>query len=292
MRVWLEFLPGAWHARRAVGDSDEPPGRRRQYSRIETKSRADRSGRGPLPRKQVADALADLWHDQPRDSVSCRSTSGIAAEKIRYARQCPGHTLRESAIGDAIPPLVRDSMLGDRTGQRRRLTSSPAKPPRSHRPTSTWMAFRPRLPTTGDLYRGPADYFQRRQIEDRIVPFGAAGPILGDREPAIRPCPGYTRAVAPWWSCYAFCTDPPAKRGAAAPQMDTGRPRRALWQSPDRGHLREPGHRLPGRNMNRLRGRKAAASSPGRRSATPPAPICRTPPPPSPAPGSAAAGCD
>ena len=79
----------------------------------------------------------------------------------------------------------------------------------------------PTLPTTRRFIPRPLPIISKGgRLRIGSSPFGAAGQFWEIANQAIRPYPGYTRAVAPWWSCYAFCTDPPAAR-RDAPQMDT-----------------------------------------------------------------------
>lgn len=187
--------------------------------RIETKSRQI-AWSWTIAAEAVADALADLWHDQPRDSVFVSINQQEAAEKIRYARHVLD-TLRESAIGDAIPPLVRDSMLEIELANGARLTSLPARPPRGRARANVYLDEFAHVADDKAIYTAALPIISKGgRLRIGSSPFGAAGQFWEIANQAIRPYPGYTRAVAPWWTCYAFCTDPPAAR-RDAPQMDT-----------------------------------------------------------------------
>lgn len=168
----------------------------------------------------VADAHADLWDEQPRDSIFVSINLQEATEKIRYAKRIY-ETLAESAIGPDLHPLERDSTLNLEFGNGARLTSLPARPPRGRARSNVYLDEFAHVRDDRAIYTAALPIISKGgRLRIGSSPFGAAGMFWEIFAQALRAYPGFTRKITPWWEVYAFCTNPPeAKR--LAPGLST-----------------------------------------------------------------------
>lgn len=169
----------------------------------------------------IADTHADLWGEEPRDSIFVSINLQEAAEKIRYARRVY-ETLAESAgIGAHMHPLERDSTLNLEFSNGARLTSLPARPPRGRSRANVYLDEFAHPRDDRAIYTAALPIISKGgRLRIGSSPFGAAGAFWEIFAQALRPYPGFTRKVTPWWTVYAFSLDP-AEARRLAPTMTT-----------------------------------------------------------------------
>ena len=106
--------------------------------RIETKSRQI-AWSWISAAEAVAEAHADLWGDQPRDSIFVSIKTEEAAEKIRYARRIYDSLKERSPIGSSMHRITRDGQLHLEFSNGARLNSLPAVPPRGRARANVYL---------------------------------------------------------------------------------------------------------------------------------------------------------
>ena len=187
--------------------------------RIENKSRQI-AWSWLIAAEAVADAHADLWGEMPRDSIFVSINLSEATEKIRYARRIY-ETLRESGIGNNMHALERDSTLNLEFANGSRLTSMPARPPRGRARANVYLDEFAHTRDDQAIYTAALPIISKGgRLRVGSSPFGASGSFWEIFAEALRPYPGFTRKITPWWEVGAFCTDPRTAR-RLAPGMTT-----------------------------------------------------------------------
>ena len=164
----------------------------------------------------IADAHADLWGEQPRDSVFVSINLQEAAEKIRYARRIYETLCERAAIGCDLHPLERDSTLNLEFANGARLTSLPARPPRGRARSNVYLDEFAHPRDDRAIYTAALPIISKGgRLRIGSSPFGAAGMFWEIYAQALRPYPGFARKATPWWEVFAFCTNPPEARRLA-----------------------------------------------------------------------------
>lgn len=163
----------------------------------------------------IADAHADLWGDQPRDSIFVSVNQQEAGEKIRYARHIY-EILRASSAGPAMHALERESSLNLEFSNGARLTSLPARPPRGRARANVYLDEFAHVQQDRAIYTAVLPIISKGgRIRIGSSPFGAAGMFWEIFGQTLRPYPGFNRKSTPWWEVFAFCLDPAEARRIA-----------------------------------------------------------------------------
>lgn len=169
----------------------------------------------------IADAHADLWHDQPRDSIFVSINQQEAGEKIRYARRVYEVLCEHPEAGPKMHRLERDSTLNLEFANGARLTSLPARPPRGRARANVYLDEFAHPRDDRAIYAAALPIISKGgRLRIGSSPFGAAGMFWELYSQALRPYPGFTRVNTPWYHVGAFCTDPAGAR-RLAPGMST-----------------------------------------------------------------------
>lgn len=188
--------------------------------RIENKSRQI-AWSWLIAAEAISDSHADLWGEQPRDSIFVSINLQEATEKIRYARRIY-ETLRErAAIGADMHELERDSTLNLEFSNGARLTSLPARPPRGRARANVYLDEFAHPRDDHAIYTAALPITSKGgRIRIGSSPFGAAGTFWEIYSQALRAYPGFKRKETPWWHVAAFCVNPGQAR-KLAPAMPT-----------------------------------------------------------------------
>lgn len=169
----------------------------------------------------VADALADLYGEPPRDSIFVSINQTEAAEKVRYARHIYETLAANPELAGKLPPLVRDSVLSMEFANGARLDSLPARPPRGRARANVYIDEFAHIRDDEAIYTAALPIISKGgRLRIGSSPFGASGRFWEIMTEAIRQYPGYHRSVTPWWATYSFCVNPVAAR-RSAPHLDT-----------------------------------------------------------------------
>lgn len=170
----------------------------------------------------VADALADLYGEPPRDSIFVSINQTEAAEKVRYARHIYESLAANPELAGKLPPLVRDSVLSVEFANGARLDSLPARPPRGRARANVYIDEFAHIREDEAIYTAALPIISKGgRLRIGSSPFGASGRFWEIMTEAIRQYPGYRRRITPWWETYSFCTAPAAAR-VQARRLDTG----------------------------------------------------------------------
>jgi len=170
----------------------------------------------------VAEAHADLWGDQPRDSIFVSIRQEEAAEKIRYARRVYEVLARVVGVGRGrLHPLVRESVMALEFANGARLNSFPATPPRGRARANVYLDEFAHVQRDDEIYTAAMPIISKGgRLRIGSSPFGAAGRFWEVWAQALRQYPGFARKATPWWEVQAFCLDVHAAR-RLAPHLRT-----------------------------------------------------------------------
>lgn len=151
-----------------------------------------------------------------RSSIYVSINQNEAQEKIRYAKQCI------EALPRAMrPKLVADSKQIIELDNGARLISLPATPPRGKPRVNIFLDEYAHVKGDRAIYTGAVPAMSKGgRLRVGSSPLGASGVFWEIANEKLRPYPGYTRKITPWWAVQAFCLDVrEAKR--LAPHMST-----------------------------------------------------------------------
>lgn len=160
----------------------------------------------------AAEAAADAILDK-RDAIFVSINQEEAKEKIRYARRVY-ESLARSVGG--LPTLIRDNELGLELSNGARLSSLPAKAPRGRARANVYLDEFAHVQRDRPIYTAALPVISKGgRLRIGSSPLGASGVFWEVYSQKLRPYPGYTRNLTPWWAVYSFCQDVPAARQAA-----------------------------------------------------------------------------
>lgn len=158
----------------------------------------------------AAEAVAEAILEQ-RDSIFVSINQREATEKIRYARQ-----IIAALRPDVRPTLKRNNELELELANGARLTSLPARPPRGRARANVYLDEFAHAPHDRAIYTAALPVISKGgRLRIGSSPLGANGVFWEIFGQGLRPYPGYTRKLTPWWHVSAFCTDLLAARAAA-----------------------------------------------------------------------------
>lgn len=170
----------------------------------------------------AAETQADIWGDQPRDSIFVSIRQEEAAEKIRYAHRVYEELARKLGVGRGrLHRLVRESVLNLEFDNGTRLTSFPATPPRGRARANVYLDEFAHVQRDREIYTAAMPIISKGgRLRIGSSPFGAAGMFWEIWSQAMRAYPGFARKATPWWGTQAFCLDVLRAR-RLAPHMRT-----------------------------------------------------------------------
>lgn len=166
----------------------------------------------------AAEAVANaVLAQQPSVFVSINLAE--AMEKIRYARQ-----IIEALPSAVRPRLARDNELGLELADGTRLMSLPATPPRGKARFWVYLDEFAHVQHDRHIYTAALPIIAKGGVlRMGSSPLGASGVFWEVFTEALRPYPGYSRKVTPWWEVQSFCTDVQGARRNAPGMMTAAR---------------------------------------------------------------------
>ena len=159
----------------------------------------------------VVDAILDR-----RDSIYVSINHEEAKEKIRYAR----------GVIEALPESLRPQLQSDNQttlelANGARLSSFAARPPRGRARANVYLDEFAHVRGDRQIYTGSLPVISKGgRIRIGSSTLGASGMFWELDTQRLRPYPGYTRKVTPWWETFAFSKNPVEAR-RLAPAMLT-----------------------------------------------------------------------
>lgn len=151
----------------------------------------------------AAEAVADAILNR-RDSIFVSINLEEAQEKIRYGRQ-----IVDSLRITGLPTITADSSQRLEFSNGARITSLPGRPPRGRARSNVYLDEYAHVQRDREIYAAALPITSKGgRVRIGSSPFGAAGQFWELYTESIRPYPGYTRNLTPWWRTFAFCTDP------------------------------------------------------------------------------------
>jgi len=126
-----------------------------------------------------------------------------ASEKIRYAK-----AVLENIQNYQLPKVIRDNTFGLEFDNGARILSLPSREPRGKARMNVYLDEFCHIARDRAIYGAALPMISkggRLRIGSSLM--GASGQHWEVSQQRLRPYPGYTRSVTPWWKVKAFSTD-------------------------------------------------------------------------------------
>jgi len=122
------------------------------------------------------------------------------------------------------PRLAHANTLGLELANGARLSSLPSRPPRGRARTNVYLDEFAHATYDKGIYTAALPVISKGgRLRIGSSPLGAAGVFWEIFSQKLRPYPGYTRKLTPWWEIFAFCINVPEARREAAMLTSTER---------------------------------------------------------------------